>query len=198
MSQIWQVNTLWQSQSLKSYHDAHLHPLTNVLTKCQPSTPYIIQEPRQDFISKVITARSKVKRRLHHKVAHLQPLTSALTMYQLHTPHSLQDIAWTRFYWSRSLWKGQRTNQGHNMMLHTYTPNQCPYQLSTSYTLQFRDITQTWFSNSGSLWQGQRSNQGHIYVFNILGFKVWDFMSCSTASAIIVQVLMIILNHFYT
>ena len=23
------------------------------------------------------------------------------------------------------------------MMLHTYTPNQCPYQVSTSYTLQF-------------------------------------------------------------
>ena len=39
MSQIWQVNTLWQSQSYRSHHDARLHPLTNVPTRCQPSTP---------------------------------------------------------------------------------------------------------------------------------------------------------------
>ena len=44
MSQIWQVYTLWQSQSLISHHDAHLRPLTNVPTKRQPSTPYRMQE----------------------------------------------------------------------------------------------------------------------------------------------------------
>ena len=49
MSHIWQVNTFSQSQSERSHHDAHLHPLTNVLTKCQPSTPYGIQEIGQDF-----------------------------------------------------------------------------------------------------------------------------------------------------
>ena len=38
MSKIWQVYTLWQN------HDAHLHSLTNVSTKCEPSTPYGIQE----------------------------------------------------------------------------------------------------------------------------------------------------------
>ena len=48
MSQLWLVNTLWQSQA-KGHHDAHLHSLTNVPTKCQPSIPYRIQEPRQDF-----------------------------------------------------------------------------------------------------------------------------------------------------
>ena len=32
--------------------------------------------------------------------------------------------------------KGQRSNQGHTMMLHIYTPNQCPYQVSSFYTLQ--------------------------------------------------------------
>ena len=32
----------------KSHHDANLH-LTNALTKCQPSTPFRIQEPGQDF-----------------------------------------------------------------------------------------------------------------------------------------------------
>ena len=30
-----------------------------------------------------------------------------------------------------------RSHQGHTMMMHTYTPNQCPYQISTSYTLWF-------------------------------------------------------------
>ena len=30
-----------------------------------------------------------------------------------------------------------RSNQGSTMILHTYTPTQCPYQVSTSYTLQF-------------------------------------------------------------
>ena len=51
-------------------------------------------------------------------------------MYQLPTPYSYQDIARTRFYRSRS-------NQGHTMTMHTYTPNQCHYQISTSYTLRF-------------------------------------------------------------
>ena len=50
MYQIWQVNTFWQSQNKRSHHDAHLHPLTNVPTKCQPSTTYRIQDPGQDFI----------------------------------------------------------------------------------------------------------------------------------------------------
>ena len=30
-----------------------------------------------------------------------------------------------------------RSNQGQTMMLHTYTPNQCLHQISTSYSLQF-------------------------------------------------------------
>ena len=45
MSQIWQVNTFWHSQSLRSHHDdAYLQTLTNILTKCQPSTPSGFQE----------------------------------------------------------------------------------------------------------------------------------------------------------
>ena len=45
MCQTWQANTLGQSQSQRSHHDdAHLQILTDVPTKCQPSTPYRIQE----------------------------------------------------------------------------------------------------------------------------------------------------------
>ena len=54
--------------------------------------------------------------------AHLQPLTYVPTKYQLPTPSSFRDIAWTRFYRSRLLQQGQRSNQGHTMTLHTYTP----------------------------------------------------------------------------
>ena len=112
-----------------SHHDAHLHPLTNVPTKCQPSTPYGIQEINPDKILKLMAnmTRSKVKSRSHHDVAHLQPLTNVRTKYQLPTPYGFQDIARTKFYRSRSLQQGQRSNQGHTMTLTPTTPNQCPY-----------------------------------------------------------------------
>ena len=72
----------------------------------------------------VTMTRSKVKSRSHHGVAHLQPLTNVPTKYQLLTPYSFRDIAQTIFYRSRSLWQGQRSNQGHTMMLHHL--HQCP------------------------------------------------------------------------
>ena len=59
-------------------------------------------------------ARSKVKSRSH--------LTNAPTKYQLATPYPFQDTAWTRFYRSRSLRQGQRSNHGHTMTLHNYNP----------------------------------------------------------------------------
>ena len=64
----------------------------------------------------------KVKSRSHHDAVHLQPLTNVPTEHQLPTPYSFRDIAQTRFYRSRSLRQGQRSNQGHPMTLHTYTP----------------------------------------------------------------------------
>ena len=86
---------------------------------------------------KVITARPEVKSRSHHDVAHLQPPTNINTKYQLPTSYSFRDIARTRFYRSRSLRQGQSSNQVHTMTLLTCSPNQCPYSVSTSYTLQF-------------------------------------------------------------
>ena len=78
-------------------------------------------------------ARSKVKSRSQHDVAHLHPPTNDPTKYQLPTPYGFRDIAWIRFYRSRSLQQGQRSNQGHTM-LHT-TPNitnvPTKYQLPT-------------------------------------------------------------------
>ena len=65
--------------------------------------------------------RSTVKSRADHDAAHLQPLTNVPTKYQLPTPYGFQDMAQTRFYRSRSLRQGKRSNQGQTMMLHTYT-----------------------------------------------------------------------------
>ena len=64
----------------------------------------------------------KIKSRSHHDAAHLQPLTNVPTKYQLPTPYGFRDIARTRFYRTRSLQQGQRSNQGQTMMFHTYTP----------------------------------------------------------------------------
>ena len=58
---------------------------------------------------------------LHHDVAHLKPSTNVPTKYKLPTPYGFRDIARTRFYRSRSLQQGQRSNQGQTMTLHTYT-----------------------------------------------------------------------------
>ena len=74
---------------LKVHHDAHLQPLTNVLTKCQPSTPYGIKEINPVKILKLLVTmtRSKVKSSSHHDVAHLHPVTNVPTKYQLPTPY---------------------------------------------------------------------------------------------------------------
>ena len=50
------------------------------------------------------------------------PLTNVPTKYQLPTPYGFRDIARTRFYRSRSLRQGQRSNQDHTMTLDTYNP----------------------------------------------------------------------------
>ena len=93
---------------------------------CTPTTsPH--QCPYEVFTSnilwvKVTMARSKVKSRSYHDVAYLKTLTNVPTKYQLPAPYRFQDITRLRFYRSRSLLQGQRSNQGHTMMMHTYTP----------------------------------------------------------------------------
>ena len=117
------VTTVRSKVKSRSHNDiAYLQLSTNVPTKYS----YTLQFPRYspDKISKVkvTSAMSKVKSRSHHEVAHLQPPTNVPIKYQLPTPYSFRDMAQTRFYRSRSLQQGQRSNQGHTMMLHTYTP----------------------------------------------------------------------------
>ena len=82
-----------------------------------------VLNPDKIFTLKVTTARSKVNSvKSDHDDAHLHILTNVPTKYQLPTPYGFRDIGRTRFYRSRSLWQGQRSNQGQTMTLHTYTP----------------------------------------------------------------------------
>ena len=109
----------------------------------------------------------KVKSRSDNDVAHLHPLTNIPTKYQLPTPYGFRDIAWTRFYRSRSLRQGQRSNQesDHDIAhLHPLTNVSTKNQLPTPYS--FQDIAQTRFYRSMSLRQGQRSNQGQTMTLH--------------------------------
>ena len=59
------------------------------------------------------------------KVKQLMTSNMTLTVLkptQLPTPYGFRDTPRTRFYRSRSLQQGQRSNQGQTMTLHTYTP----------------------------------------------------------------------------
>ena len=110
----------------RSHHDiARLHPLTNDPTK------YIFPTPLQFlrygpifclrfYRIKVTAERSKVKSRLYYDTSYLEAPTNVPTTYQLPTPHGFHDIAQTRFYRSRSLLHGQRSNRDHTM--HNYSP----------------------------------------------------------------------------
>ena len=80
--------------------------------------------------------RPKVKSKSYHDVAPPPPLTNVPTEYQLPRPYGCRDLARTRFYRSRLLWQGQRSNQSHTMTLHTYNPNQCAYHVTIYYTLR--------------------------------------------------------------
>ena len=122
----------------------------------QVPAAYTLRFPRYslDKFLWVNVTTGKVKSRSEHDVAHLHPLTDVPTNYQLPTPYGFRDIAWTRFYRSRSLRKKVKSRSHHDIA-HLHPPTNVPtkYQLSTPYG--FRDIAQTRFSNLRSLWQGQ-------------------------------------------
>ena len=104
----------WEDVKVKFLMNSNSNMPLTVLNLHQKTDPKV----QQDFKGQAHYV--KVKSRSHHDAAHLQPLTNVPTKHQLSTPYSFRDIARTRFYRSRSLW--QRSNQGHTMTLHTYTP----------------------------------------------------------------------------
>ena len=120
------------------------HTMTLHTYKVQPmSLPsinsYTLWFPRYNldkiFKLKVNAARSRVKSRSHHDVAHLQGPANVPTKYQLPTPYGFRDIIWTRFSNSRSMQQGEiKVTPWRSTPT---IPNQCPYQVSTSYTLRF-------------------------------------------------------------
>ena len=103
-----------------SHHDvAHLQPPTNVSTKYQLPTPYGSRDkPGQDIIVQGHYTRLKVKTRSHQDT----PTSPNKYPYQVSTSYTFGDIAGTRLYRSRSLQQGQKSSQGHIMMMHIDKP----------------------------------------------------------------------------
>ena len=93
--------------------------------------------PGQNFKGQGHYGKIKDQIKVNHKVAYLQPLTSSATRCQLPKPYGFQDIARTRFYRSRSLCKIKDQIKVTPRCCTPTTPNQCPYHVSTSNTLQF-------------------------------------------------------------
>ena len=104
------------------------------------------------------------KSRSHNDDAYLHPLTNVPTVYQPTIPYGSGDIAWTIFQRSRSLQQNQKLNQGHTMTLHTYTSNQCSYQVSTSYALLFMSYSPDKILKVKVT--TARSNQGHTMTLH--------------------------------
>ena len=84
------------------------------------------------------------------------------TKYQLPTPYNFQDVSWTNVDGHYD--KSQIINQGHTMKLHTYTPDHCPYLVSSFHI--FQDTAQNKILQVRSLHQGQRSNHGHTMMLH--------------------------------
>ena len=70
-------------------------------------------------------ARSKLKSMSHHDIAHLHPQPMSLpsvNFVHLTVAEKLPGHFKVKVTVARSLWQGQRLNQGHTMTLHPYTP----------------------------------------------------------------------------
>ena len=104
------------------------------MSKNKLPTPYSLRYgPDRILKFKVTTAMSKVKSRSHPNVAHAHPLTNVPTKNKLLTNYDFRDTTQTRFFRSRPLQQGQRSNPDHGMRLHTYIPDQCINFLPTPY-----------------------------------------------------------------
>ena len=78
-------------------------------------------------------ARPKIKSRSHHSNAplHTQPLSLPSVIF---SNPPVCDMY--KDYKDKVITVGQRSNQDHTKMLHTYTHNQFPQQIWTSHTTQ--------------------------------------------------------------
>ena len=136
-TRFYRSRSLRQGQRSNQGHTVMLHTCTPNQFPYQASTSYTLCFPRYSLDNSLYVKLTTARSNQGHTILHtILPVTSVHTKYQLPTPYSCRDTVRTRFYRSKSLWQGQRSNQGHTMTLHTYTPNQCPYQVSISYTLQ--------------------------------------------------------------
>ena len=148
------VNPLQRLYRSRSLHKGQGHTKTlHTYTPYQVSTPSTLRFPKYNLDKifklkvkgqiKVISWRCtptspnqwQGQSRSHHGVAHLQLPTNVPNKYQLPTPYSFRDITQTRFYRSRSPQQGEIKVTP--WCCTPTPPNQCLFQVSTSYTLRF-------------------------------------------------------------
>ena len=104
--------------------------------------------------------RAKVK---GHTMMHIIPpkpmsLPSVNLLYLTESNNSPDKILKVMVTMTRSKVK----SRSYHAFAHLEPPNQCPYRVSTSYTLWLPRCSQTRFYRSRSRLQCQRSNQSHI------------------------------------
>ena len=123
----------------RSIHDlAHLHPQPIFPAKNQLTTPNSLQDiPKQDFKGQGHYSKVKGQIKVTTGLCTLTSLSNLPAKYQLATLYSLHGMPGLDFR-ARSLHSIGKIQISHTMMLHTYTPNQYPCLVLTSYT-SFRD-----------------------------------------------------------
>ena len=94
-------------------------------------------QPGQNFIGQGDYSNVKGKIKVRPWCCTPTPLNNVPTNYQLPTPYGFRNIA-------QKILKVKvtrpRSNESHIIMVHTFTPYQCPYQVSTSYVVMVSEI----------------------------------------------------------
>ena len=121
--------------------------------------------PRQDFKDQGHYSKAKGQITVTPWHCAATPCTNVHIKCEPSIPYRFRDIARTRLQTLQSL-QDQRTNQGHTMTLHTYTPpHQCPkYRLPTPYFFLRYSADKTFKVKATMAWS--TSNQGHTMTLH--------------------------------
>ena len=144
------------------HYDAHLHPITNLPTNRQPSTPYIIQEIACTRFYNLWSLQQGQRSNQNYTMM-LQTRTTNQCPYHISTSCTLQFLRYSpnkilqvKVTTARSKVK----SRSHPDIAHPQPLTNVPtkYQLLTPYG--FRDVAWTRFYMLRTLRQDQRSKQG--------------------------------------
>ena len=105
-------------------------------------------------------SRSKVRPRSHNDIAHLQPRTNVPTKYQLPTPYSFRHDFKVQDHFSKV------NGQIKVKLWHCNPPDQCPHQISISYSLWFLKFHPDKILKVSVITARLKSNQVHTMMLH--------------------------------